>query len=175
MKQIINKHNKKILTKKENKRVDECNCRKKEECTLNGKCMSTNVLYKATATTTINPDKTYIGITEGPWKHRHAVHNCSFRNKEYNARTALTDYVWKMKENYGEMPTIKWSVIKTMPAYSNISRRCLLCLQEKLCIIEHDNQENLLNRKSELVTKCRHANKFLLKNYKDPSIPPDIT
>ena len=80
-----------------------------------------------------------------------------------------------MKENHGEMPVVKWTVIKNMPAYNNISRRCLLCLQEKLCIIEHEKQEHLLNKKSELVTKCRHANKFLLKNYKASSIPPDIT
>ena len=175
MKQIINKHNKKVLTKKENKKTDECNCRKKEECELNGNCMRTEVIYKATAATTINPEKTYIGITEGPWKYRHSVHKCSFRNKEYKARTALADYVWKMKENHGEMPVVKWTVIKNMPAYNNISRRCLLCLQEKLCIIEHEKQDHLLNKKSELVTKCRHANKFLLKNYKAPSIPPDIT
>ena len=33
--------------------------------------MKTNVVYKGIATTTVNSEKTYIGITEGPWKHRH--------------------------------------------------------------------------------------------------------
>ena len=174
MKQIINKHNKKLIKRKENTTMNKCNCRKKEECELNGNCLTKNTVYKATATTTSSPGKEYIGITEGPWKHRHAVHKSSFKNKNYKARTTLTDYIWKMKENFAEMPTIKWSIIKTAPAYSNISKRCLLCLQEKLCIIENNNQENLLNKRSELVNKCPHTNKFLLKNYKK-SLLPDVT
>ena len=81
-----------------------------------------------------------------------------------------------MKENYLEMPRIKWSIIKTAPAYNNISRRCLLCLQEKVSIIEHVDQENLLNKRSELVNKCLHTNKFLLKNYVNSRyIPLDLT
>ena len=72
-----------------------------------------------------------------------------------------------MKENYVEMPRIKWSIIKTAPAYNNISKRCTLCLQEKLHIIEFPDQKNLLNRRSELVSKCRHTNKYLLKNFKN--------
>ena len=32
--------------------------------------------------------------------------------------------------------------------------------------------KNLLNRHNELVTKCRHENKFYLANYKD--IPPKV-
>ena len=50
-----------------------------------------------------------------------------------------------------------------MPAYNNISKKCILCLQEKFEIITHLDQENLLNKKSELISKCRHENKLLLK------------
>ena len=31
---------------------------------------------------------------------------------------------------------------------------------------------NLLNKRSELISKFRHVNKFILKNYK--AVPPDI-
>mgnify|MGYP006056151563 CR=1 FL=1 len=62
---------------------------------------------------------------------------------------------------------LNWSILKTAPAYSNISKRCVLCLQEKFEIIKHPNQNCLLNKKSELISKCRHENKFLLKNYKN--------
>ena len=79
----------------------------------------------------------------------------------------MTDYVWRMKEEKAEMPKIKWTIEKTAPAYNNVSKRCMLCLQEKIEIIEHPDQENLLNKRSELVNKCLHANKFLLKNYKN--------
>ena len=47
----------------------------------------------------------------------------------------------------------------------NITKRCSLCLHEKLAIITYPYPDELLNRRSELVTKCRHENKFLLKNF----------
>ena len=63
-------------------------------------------------------------------------------------------------------PILKWSILKSVPAYSNITNRCLLCLQEKFEIISYKNTEELLNKKSELISKCRHQNKFLLENIK---------
>ena len=42
---------------------------------------------------------------------------------------------------------------------------CYLCLNEKLFIIEHQ-ANNLLNQRNELISKCRHKNKFNLMNYK---------
>ena len=44
---------------------------------------------------------------------------------------------------------------------------CQLCLMEKLWIIKLVNNKNLLNKKSELINKCRHLNKFLLANVKN--------
>ena len=142
-------------------------CRNEENCPLDGNnCQKRSVIYKGVASTRENPDKVYIGLTEGTWKARHAVHNTSFKNRTYPARTTLTDYVWRMKDQNNEMPQIKWSIEKSAPAYSNINRRCILCLEEKLCIIKHPDQKNLLNKRSELVNKCPHQAKFLLKNYK---------
>ena len=53
-----------------------------------------------------------------------------------------------------------------MPGYSNISKRCLLCLTEKVVIATYENLEELLNKRSELMAKSHHNNKFLLSNYK---------
>ena len=168
MKQIINKHNKKVLSTNETKHDESCNCRNKENCAMNGiNCRKENSIYKGIASTTINPDKTYIGLTQGEWKARHSVHKTSFTKRNHPARTTLSDYVWKVKDQNGEMPTIRWSYLKTAPAYNNVSKRCALCLQEKMCIIEYPDKQNLLNKRSELVNKCRHQNKFLLKNYKN--------
>ena len=36
----------------------------------------------------------------------------------------------------------------------------------KLEIVNYPHPEELLNKRSELVSKCRHANKCLLNNYK---------
>ena len=63
-------------------------------------------------------------------------------------------------------PTLTWSVAKSVPGYSNISKRCLLCVTEKVLIATYENPEELLNKRSELMAKCRHGNKFLLSNYK---------
>ena len=57
-------------------------------------------------------------------------------------------------------PTLKWSVVKYVPAYSNIQiykKKCLLCLYEKLVIVGFKDQTHLLNKRSELNSKCRHA------------------
>ena len=60
----------------------------------------------------------------------------------------------------------KWSIEKNVPAYSNISKRYLLFLCEKLAIITSKDQDNFLNKRSKVMNKCRHENKFLLSNNK---------
>ena len=62
------------------------------------------------------------------------------------------------------------NIIKSVPAYTNLAKRCFLSLHEKLAIITYPNQEELLNKKSEFISKCRHENKFLLGNYKSIKI-----
>ena len=42
----------------------------------------------------------------------------------------------------------------------------LLCLHEKLEIVNYPNQEELLNKQSELISKCHNIKKYLLSNYK---------
>ena len=44
---------------------------------------------------------------------------------------------------------------------------CPLCITEKLWIINFLINKDLLNKKSELINKCRHLNKFLLANVKN--------
>ena len=43
---------------------------------------------------------------------------------------------------------------------------CKLCLTKKVWIINFINDENVLNKKSELISKCRHLYKHLLRNVK---------
>ena len=160
---IIKSHNKKLTPKIETAQLD-CNCRKKEDCPLNGNCRVTNVIYKCTASIPNKPDKVYIGLTEGPFKTRHANHKASFKTKKYS-KTTLSAYVWEMKEKEKITPTLTWSILKTAPSYNNISKKCPLCLQEKLEIILYKKPEELLNKKSELISKCRHVNKFVLAKF----------
>ena len=86
-------------------------------------------------------------------------------HRSYASETTLSIYVWEIKDTCNEMP-LKLSVVKPVPGYSNISTRCLLCLHEKFEITNYTNQEELLNKRFELISKCRHAEKYLLANYK---------
>ena len=70
-----------------------------------------------------------------------------------------------MKKRKNVAPALTWEVLQTVKTYSNITKRCSLCLHEKLAIITYSYPDELLNRQSELVTKCRHENKFLLRNF----------
>ena len=162
---IIKGHNKKLTTTDTKVSLD-CNCRAKLNCQMNGNCRSTNVIYKCIASVPNKPDKVYIGLTEGEWKKRYSGHKTSFTNKKYSKSTALSIYVWEIKEKEKITPTLTWSILKSVPAYNNITKKCPLCLHEKFEIISYKNTAELLNKKTELISKCRHENKFLLENYK---------
>ena len=96
----------------------------------------------------------------------YCFHQKSFTTKKYANNTALSNYVWQIKNTHNKLPDLKWSIIKSVPAYSNLTKRCLLCLHEKLAIISYPAPDELLNKKTEFISKCRHENKFLLANYK---------
>ena len=79
--------------------------------------------------------------------------------------TVLSSTYGKWRKRKNVAPALTWEVLRTAKTYSNITKRCSLCLHEKLAIITYPYPDELLNRRSELVTKCRHENKFLLKNF----------
>jgi hypothetical protein len=170
LERIIKGHNNALLNKNDiekDKKTKNCNCKQKNNCPLDGNCLTKNVVYKCVVSSKNVPDKQYIGLTEGEWKKRFANHKQSFKNRKYSKDTMLSKYIWELKDEKIDDYILNWSILKTAPAYNNISKRCILCLQEKFEIIKHPNQNCLLNKKSELISKCRHENKFLLKNYKN--------
>ena len=144
----------------------QCNCRAKYECPLDGKCRAKDTVYKSVPSTSINPDKVYLGTAEGKFKKRFYNHKKSFKNCGYASDTSLSKYIWEMKDIHNKTPTLKWSIIKTVPTYSNILKKCALCLQEKFEIINYANQSELFNKRWEMFSKYHHASKFLLANYK---------
>ena len=83
------------------------------------------------ASTSVNEDKTYLG-TAGEFKQRFYNHKKSFKNNRYSNETTLLKYTWDIKEKYNEIPSLKWPIHKRVPSYSSLSKRCLLCLHEKL-------------------------------------------
>ena len=138
---------------------------KKATCPLENHCLTPSIVYNAKVTTTEDPiGKNYIGLTEGPFKQRYTQHTLSFRNRHYANSTELSKFIWLLKDNNTDFK-IKWSILTSAAAYCNKSKRCNLCLAEKFFIIKAE-KSTLLNKRSELVSKCRHENKFYLMNLK---------
>ena len=68
--------------------------------------------------------------------------------------------IWRIKDA-GGTPKVSWRILKKARTYNPQSKKCLLCLTEKLAIAEQKEGE-LLNKRSEIVAKCRHLNKYCL-------------
>ena len=162
---MIKSHNKKVI-KKDVKELKPCNCRVKSECPLNGKCQVTVIIYKCTVLSPIKPSKVYLGTAEGDFKKRFYNHRKSFNNDLGGNDTTLSKYMWELKETSNISSTLVWSFAKNGLPISNISKKCLLCLHEKLEIFNDPRLDELLNKRSELISNGRDANKFLLRNYK---------
>ena len=137
--------------------------RNKEACPLQNKCMNKDIVYKATiSTSNANDTKHYIGMTSSTFKERYRNHIKSFTHKKYSNETELSKHIWHLKLNKTDF-TIKWSIIKKSISYTGGSKRCNLCLEEKLNILkEKDNC--LLNKRSEIISACQHKNRFQVKS-----------
>ena len=81
-------------------------------------------------------------------------------------KTTLTKYVWEQKQRHNVPLLLEWFIVKSVPSYSIITKSCMLCLREKFKILTYPNEDELLNKRSKLVSKCRHINNYLLSNYK---------
>ena len=89
-----------------------CNCRQKNSCPLDCKCLTKCVVYKATVTETAsNNQETYIGLTENEFKTRFNLHKSSFKLEPKRTSTTLSEHVWKLK-NKNINFNIKWEVVK---------------------------------------------------------------
>ncbi len=114
VKSIISKHNTRITgkSKPQCEVIDPCTCRDKKTCPLQEKCMTKDIVYKATVTTSdTNSTKHYIGMTASTFKERYRNHIKSFNHKRYSNDTELSKYIWKLKDNKQDFD-ITWSVLK---------------------------------------------------------------
>lgn len=166
MKKILNAHNKKISSTNNDETARTCNCKNKNTCPLEGKCLSANIVYSAEVKSFDNqPSKTYIGISETEFKIRFGNHKKSFKHRRYEKDTELSKYVWELKDRKVGFE-IKWSILRHAQSYNPSTKTCNLCLTEKLLICNFKNKTNLINKRLDLVSKCRHENKYILCNYK---------
>ena len=165
MKTVINSHNHKITNPKTITKDRTCNCVDKATCSLSQNCLVNNILCKVVLTST-NPHykkKIYFGTAESTFNLRYSNHQRSFKFRKYKTGTELSNEVWRMKKS-GQTPVITWKIVWRCSPYNPNSKKCYLCLNEKLEIATY-RANNLLNKKTELVSKCRHQNKYTLSKY----------
>ena len=160
----VKSHNNKIVGKKSSD-VKRCNCRDKEKCPLQGNCLIDSVIYRGNITTSNkNDENNYIGLTENQFKGRERHHHHTFQNEEQKSSTQLSNYIWHLKKERNNIAKVTYSVIERTYPYKNGDKRCRLCLAEKYHVIFQPFKK--LNKSSEIISKCRHENKFYLKNFK---------
>ena len=99
---------------------DQCNCRNNNDSPLDGSCQTSDVIYKCVASITINRDKVYLGTSNRNFKKRYYNHKTSLNNRN---ETTLSKYLWEVRHKYKETPSLKWSIVKSIPRYSNITEK----------------------------------------------------
>ena len=194
MSSMIKSHNKKVINK-DVKESKSCNCRIKSECPLNVQCHVTDIIYKCTILSPDKPNNVYLGTAEGDFKKRLYNHRKSFNNGGSANDTSFSEYISELKETWNSSPDLSFnnegngndtalskyirelnktsnsnpalilSIAKKVPPDSNISKKCLLCLHEKIELINYPQPEELLNKRFELIFRCWHAPNYKTKHW----------
>ena len=90
------------------------------------------------------------------------LHRQSFKNSNLKNATELSKHIWHLKGNNEEYD-LSWRIIDKAKPYNGSSNKCSLCLLEKYHILM---RSDLLNSRSELVSKCRHRRSHLIGSVK---------
>ena len=98
IKSIVNSHNKSITEEVTTNAKKSCNCTIKNNCPLNGNCLTENSLYAGILTSNLLNywGTEYTGVTALEWKSRDANHKTSFNLRKYINSSELSKEVWKI-------------------------------------------------------------------------------
>ena len=91
MKNVIQKHNSKIMEDPKPTNNKTCSCQQKSDCPLNQNFLSECLVYNGVVNTSTK--KNYYGICEKSFKERYNNHMSSFRNKSRQKSTELSNYI----------------------------------------------------------------------------------
>ena len=159
-------HNKHILNS--NNTEYGCNCNNRDECPLENECLTPRTSHRADVTNNKTDEhKYYYGISDTPFRERYENHKTSFKYRSHLTASYLSKYYWKLVDK-GAAPTINFSIAKCVKS-NTVINNYNLCLSEKTFIIRSLDDVNILNKRSEFTSKCRHINKRLLNRVKDDS------
>ena len=105
--------------------------------------------------------KFFKGVCETTFKKGYTNHKKSFNAEKNRSDTKLSTKYWKLA-NKKLYPRMSWSIKGKYKSYNPNSKRYSLFLHKKLEIVD-DPKEILLNKRSEVISQCRHRNKYKLK------------
>ena len=146
IKSIINARNRKILYPSPTFGRRTCNCINISQYLLQQKRLSNDILYQANITSfgENSETKVYYGICETTFKLRYANHKKSLNHRNCKSDTELSNAFWRIKDNK-HSANITWDILGRHQAYNTSSKRYSLCLNEKLKIALHRNN-NILDK-----------------------------
>ena len=151
MSYVLSSHNRKILAV--NEKQHKCNCRNKDECLTENKCLTPRVIYEADIITLNTSRKFYNGLSDTPFNERYSNHKGNFRNKCYEKSNELSKYIWSFQESSVEF-TIHWKILSHVRGMAKRGH-CSLCLTEKLWLLHYFDNMHLLTEKSEFIVNMR--------------------
>ena len=144
-----------------NSKQNECNCKTRMNCPINGLCNLDDVVYQGIIYPKENVKDRNIYI--------------EFPRRNGNLDTLIINFlypmnIWKTKQPYlsnfrslknkGLTPEVQWSILKKSNASKCFDSRCNLCLEEKNTYNDIPRPEKLLNQRCELIARWRHRNEF---------------
>ena len=132
-KSAINSHNRKILHPPVNNQNKTCNCIKRIDCPLQEKCLSENTVYQAGISSEEIQTKMYYRTSEIKFKNRYLNHQKYFSHEKHKNDSQLSNELRKIKASK-EKPVFVWKILGQYQPYNVNTKRCILCLNEKLQI-----------------------------------------
>ena len=140
------------------------NCRDNTNCPSQNQCLTPNIVYQADVSNNLDNEKrVYLGVSETPLKGRYCNHIRNSKHERYSNATELSKNVWELKRN-NKVPIITCKIARKVRNHKH--NFCRLSLIEKLLITKFPNQDILINKRSEFISKCTHENKLRIVNMK---------
>ena len=108
-------------------------------------------------------NKHYFGQTAITFKKRWNNHKSDCKLPHKRLATTFSNHMWSLKD-MGEESSVSWSKVSVTKPYERGGKTCSLCLTEKVSIAR-DLSGSMLNKRREIMNRCRHRDKHYLTNF----------
>ena len=153
IKTIISNHNKGEISKSskppEEAKIN-CNCRNKNSCHMYRNCNEHNIVYQGEVITSDSRETSEFATLRSNYDTGITCALTETDNTETQLNSANTYTVWHLKDKKIDY-LIKWRKGKRAKSYSNINKKCNLCLWEKYFIICRLEMSSLNSRDEQAI------------------------